>query len=26
MYGIGSWIQYDEFGMDLTWDMNKGWL
>jgi len=26
MYGIGSWIQYDEFGMNFTWDMNKGWL
>jgi len=21
MYGIGSWIEYDEFGMDLIWDM-----
>ena len=21
MYGIGSWIEYDEFGMHLIWDM-----
>jgi len=26
MHGIGSWIEYDEFGMDLIWDMNEGWL
>jgi len=26
MYGIGSWIEYDEFCMDLIWDMNEGWL
>jgi len=26
MYGIGSWIEYDEFGMGLIWDMNEGWL
>jgi len=24
MYGISSWIDYDEFGMDLKWDMNEG--
>jgi len=26
MYGIGSWIEYDEFGIDLIWNMNEGWL
>ena len=26
MYGIGSWIEYDEFGMVLIWNMNEGWL
>jgi len=26
MYGTGSWIEYDEFGMELIWDMNEGWL
>jgi len=26
MYGIGSWIEYDEFGMVLVWNMNEGWL
>jgi len=26
MYGIGSWIECDEFGMVLVWNMNEGWL
>jgi len=31
MYGIGSWIEYDELGMDLIWDMEwfmgkKWWI
>jgi len=26
MYGIGSWIENDEFGMILVWNMNEGWL
>jgi len=26
IYGIGSWIENDEFGMVLVWNMNEGWL
>ena len=26
MYGIGSWIKNEEFGMVLVWNMNEVWL
>jgi len=26
MYGIGSWSEYDEFGMVSVWNMNEGGL